>query len=60
MTSLEHVNAASPAELSRLLDGIYEHSPWIVAAAASRRPFATLAQLKRALVEVVRDRKSVV
>src|SRR5690349_11278955 len=55
MTSLEQVNAASPAELSRLLDGVYEHSPWIVEASAPRRPFATLAQLKRALVEVVRD-----
>ena len=55
MTSLEQVNDASPADFARLLDGIYEHSSWIVERAAPRRPFATLAQLKRALVEVVRD-----
>jgi 2-oxo-4-hydroxy-4-carboxy-5-ureidoimidazoline decarboxylase len=54
MTSLEQVNDAAPAEFARLLDGIYEHSSWIVERAAPRRPFATLAQLKRALVEVVR------
>src|SRR4029078_6493418 len=55
MTSLEQVNDASPADFARLLDGIYEHSSWIVERAAPRRPFAALAPLKRALVEGVRD-----
>ena len=55
MTSLEQVNAASPAELSRLLDGVYEHSPWIAEKAWAKRPFASLAQLKHTLVTVLRD-----
>jgi N-carbamoyl-L-amino-acid hydrolase len=52
--TLDRLNAASAAEFSALLAGTYEHSPWIAERAAARRPFATLAQLKRALVEVVR------
>jgi N-carbamoyl-L-amino-acid hydrolase len=52
---LEQLNRASLAEFSRLLDGVYEHSPWIAEAAWPRRPFTSLAALKRALVEVVRD-----
>ncbi|MCW7541086.1 2-oxo-4-hydroxy-4-carboxy-5-ureidoimidazoline decarboxylase [Aquabacterium sp. A7-Y] len=54
MLTLERLNAATPAEFTALLEGIYEHSPWIAAEAAPARPFRTLAQLKRALVEVVR------
>jgi beta-ureidopropionase / N-carbamoyl-L-amino-acid hydrolase len=52
--TLEQINAATPSELAALLEGTYEHSPWIAAQAMSRRPFATLSQLKLALVEVVR------
>lgn len=37
--TLERLNAASPAEFVALLDGTYEHSPWIAEAAAARRPF---------------------
>ena len=54
MTTMEQINAADRAEFVRLLDGTYEHSPWIAEAAWARRPFRTLAQLKLALVEVVR------
>jgi len=54
MTFVERVNGASPVEFTALLAGVYEHSPWVAEAAASRRPFASLAQLKRALVEAVR------
>lgn len=52
--TLQTLNAATPQAFVALLDGVYEHSPWIAEAAAARRPFATLAQLKRALVEVLR------
>ena len=52
--SLSELNNASAPDFEAALAGTYEHSPWIVAAAAKRRPFATLAALKRALVEVVR------
>jgi N-carbamoyl-L-amino-acid hydrolase len=40
------------------LEGLYEHSPWIAERALVRQPaggFASLAALKRALVEVVRE-----
>jgi len=53
--TLERLNAADAAGFVALLDGIYEHSPWIAERAASRRPFATLAQLKRALVETLAE-----
>jgi N-carbamoyl-L-amino-acid hydrolase len=56
--TLQQLNAAAPTEFARLLDGTYEHSPWIAERAFARRPpagFASLAALKLALVEVVRD-----
>ena len=52
--TLERLNAASRAEFVALLDGTYEHSPWIADAAFDARPFASLAALKHALVRVVR------
>jgi N-carbamoyl-L-amino-acid hydrolase len=52
--SLERLNAATQAEFTALLEGTYEHSPWIAQAAWAKRPFASLAALKRAMVEVVR------
>jgi beta-ureidopropionase / N-carbamoyl-L-amino-acid hydrolase len=59
--TLEELNAATPALFGVLLKGIYEKSPWVADWAEPRRPFASLAQLKRVLVEVVsgasRDRK---
>jgi N-carbamoyl-L-amino-acid hydrolase len=53
--TLEDLNRAQPRELADRLRGTYEHSPWIVERACEKRPFATLAALKRALVDVVRD-----
>jgi OHCU decarboxylase len=55
MITLEQLNAASQAEFTALLDGTYEHSPWIAEAAWQRRPFVSLPQLKRALVEVLNE-----
>lgn len=34
---------------------LFEHSPWIVAAAADRRPFADLEAMRAALMEVVAE-----
>ena len=51
--TLDQLNAAPPAEAAALLDGIYEHSPWIAQAALAHRPFATLAQLKVAMVQAL-------
>ena len=53
--TLVQLNASTQAEFTRLLDGTYEHSPWIAEQAWHRRPFASLAQLKHALAEVVRQ-----
>lgn len=53
--TLEQLNAAPAADAARLLDGLYEHSPWIAAAALAQRPFRTLAQLKHAMATVVRE-----
>jgi N-carbamoyl-L-amino-acid hydrolase len=51
--TLDQLNAASPAEAARLLDGLYEHSPWIAQAALAQRPFRSLAHLKQAMAAVV-------
>ena len=55
MLTLEKLNAATHGEFVELLAGIYEHSPWIADRAASRRPFRSLAQLKLAMVNAVRE-----
>ena len=52
--TLDQLNAADQATFVSLLDGVYEHSPWIAKAAWAQRPFRTLAQLKYALAQVVR------
>ena len=53
--TLDRLNAASASEFVALLDGIYEHSPWIAEATADRRPFTTLAQLKDELARTLRE-----
>jgi len=53
--TLEQINAAAPAEAARLLDGLYEHSPWIAEAALAQRPFRSLSHLKQAMADIVRE-----
>lgn len=53
--TLDQLNAASADEAARLLDGLYEHSPWIAQAAVARRPFRSLTHLKSAMAAVVRE-----
>ena len=53
LLTLEQINAATDDEFVALLDGSYEHSRWIAQRAAPQRPFASLVQLKLALVRVV-------
>ncbi len=55
MLTLDQLNAATADECVALLDGIYEHSPWIARAAAAHRPFASLEHLKLVLAQVVRE-----
>jgi N-carbamoyl-L-amino-acid hydrolase len=51
--TIEQLNAATPDAFVALLDGTYEHSPWIAERAAALRPFTSLAHLKHALVTTV-------
>jgi N-carbamoyl-L-amino-acid hydrolase len=51
--TLEQLNQATPDAALAMLDGLYEHSPWIAQAALAQRPFASLAQLKHAMVCVL-------
>jgi len=51
--TLEQLNAAPLPEALALLDGLYEHSPWIAEAALAERPFRSLAQLKYAMVRAL-------
>jgi N-carbamoyl-L-amino-acid hydrolase len=53
--TLDALNKATPNEFVRLLDGIYEHSPWIAARTAQKRPFASLPALELALAQTVRE-----
>ena len=53
--TLDTLNAASQAQFTALLDGTYEHSPWVAQAAWAQRPFRSLAQLKLALAQAVTD-----
>jgi N-carbamoyl-L-amino-acid hydrolase len=46
--TLEQLNAAGDPEASAMLDGLYEHSPWIAQQALRARPFACAAQLLQA------------
>ncbi len=58
MATLQALNTADEAAFVAALDGIYEHSPWIAAAAFRSRPaggFGSLAALKHALVTAVRE-----
>jgi N-carbamoyl-L-amino-acid hydrolase len=55
MPTLAELNAASAPAFTNLLDGVYEHSPWIATRTWAARPFSTLAALKAALVQTVRQ-----
>jgi len=51
--TLEQLNSASREEAAQMLDGLYEHSPWIAEQALEERPFASLAHLKHAMTSVL-------
>jgi len=53
--SLEQLNSASTQEALQLLDGLYEHSPWIAEGALKHRPFASWAHLKYCMTQVLQD-----
>lgn len=51
--TLEQLNAADTASAAQMLDGLYEHSPWIAEAALAHRPFKSLAHIKYAMAKVL-------
>ncbi|MDR2335526.1 MAG: 2-oxo-4-hydroxy-4-carboxy-5-ureidoimidazoline decarboxylase [Burkholderiaceae bacterium] len=51
--TFEQLNTADVTQATELLDGIYEHSPWIAERAMAARPFKSLAHLKYAMAHVV-------
>ncbi len=51
--TLEQLNSASREDAAQMLDGLYEHSPWIAEQALDERPFTSLAHLKHAMCEVL-------
>ena len=51
--TLAQLNAAPLHEAAKMLDGLYEHSPWIAEAALAQRPFASVAHLKHAMTQVL-------
>ncbi|MES2248380.1 MAG: 2-oxo-4-hydroxy-4-carboxy-5-ureidoimidazoline decarboxylase [Pseudomonadota bacterium] len=53
LLTLAQLNAAGPAAAVAMLDGVYEHSPWIAQRALVQRPFRSLAHLKHALVQAL-------
>ncbi|RZI58749.1 MAG: 2-oxo-4-hydroxy-4-carboxy-5-ureidoimidazoline decarboxylase [Rubrivivax sp.] len=56
--SLDQLNVAGEDAFVALLDGVYEHSPWIARRAFAVRPaggFASIAALKHAMARVVRE-----
>ena len=55
--TLETLNSALRSDALQLLDGLYEHSPWIADQALGARPFRSLAHLKYEMTQAV-DRAS--
>ena len=51
--TLEQLNGASAAEAERMLDGLYEHTPWIAREAVRRRPYASVLELKATMERVL-------
>jgi allantoate deiminase/N-carbamoyl-L-amino-acid hydrolase len=51
--TLDDLNAATPAQFAALLDGIFEHSPWVAERAVAVRPFPSREDLHAALCAVV-------
>ena len=51
--TLEQINQAAPASALEMLDGLYEHSPWVAEKALTARPFKSPAHLKYVMTRVL-------
>ncbi len=53
MLNVEYINPLERHEFTNLLAPVFEHSPWIAARTAAKRPFRNRAELFAALCETV-------
>jgi beta-ureidopropionase / N-carbamoyl-L-amino-acid hydrolase len=53
--SLTELNQLPLAQAMQAMQGLYEHSDWIAERALAQRPFASAAQFKQAMVQVLRQ-----
>jgi 2-oxo-4-hydroxy-4-carboxy-5-ureidoimidazoline decarboxylase len=53
IVTLDQLNAMSRSDFVAALGSIFEHAPWVADGAADKRPFATVADLHRAMLAVV-------
>ncbi len=53
LITIDQLNTLAPEDAANLLEGVYEHSPWIARRAMASRPFRSLAHLKQVLAHVV-------
>ena len=51
--TLQQLNDAAHDQAKAMLDGLYEHSPWIAEQALSSRPFRSLAHVKHTMATVL-------
>jgi N-carbamoyl-L-amino-acid hydrolase len=51
--TIDQINSATHAQALALLDGIYEHSPWVADQALVARPFKSLTDLKLQMARVL-------
>ena len=52
---LERLNTAPLPAALQMLEGLYEHSPWIAEHAMQHRPFRSWAQIKLCMCEVLKN-----
>ena len=55
--ALQEVNALGKAEFVARLGGVFEHSPWIAERAWHKRPFRSIDELHRAMLDAVVSRE---
>ncbi len=53
LTTLETLNAADEATFVAVLGPVFENAPWVARHAAGQRPFASLTDLHRAMIDAV-------
>ena len=55
--ALEEVNALGKSDFVARLSGVFEHSPWIAERAWPKRPFRSLEDLHRAMLDAVASKE---